>query len=510
MKKSIIWILTIVMAITFGSLLYMQIMYMESMVRMRNEQFDENVKRSLYTVSGYLEKEETLHYLEKDITEIESTFYDSFFPSGSENTDIHYTVESPDGTLTDYTLFSDIDSLYNDASQLKFPSPTQGIGSRYQTMREVIKGQYLYQKGLLNEVILTILRESSSRPVMERADSTMIRNFLTTELNNNGLGLPFEFAVANEKDVDLYKTKQYVSHEDESIYTQVLFPNSQVKYYLKVLFPTKDSYILSSIKFMFPTLVFTAILLIIFVYTIIVAFRQKKLTEMKNDFINNMTHEFKTPISTISLAAQMLNDDSVRKSNSMLQHISQVINDESKRLKFQVEKVLQMSMFDKSQVTLKLTELDANEIISIVVHTFKIKVEKYGGNIQTELNAQNARIMVDEMHFTNVLFNLLDNAVKYMKEDVSPELSIKTINIDDSILQITISDNGIGIKKENLKRIFDKFYRVSTGNLHDVKGFGLGLAYVKKMVEAFKGNIKVESEFGKGTIFVIELPIIKS
>ena len=230
---------------------------------------------------------------------------------------------------------------------------------------------------------------------------------------------------------------------------------------------------------------------------------------MKNDFINNMTHEFKTPISTISLAAQMLNDDTVRKSPTMLQHISTVINDETKRLRFQVEKVLQMSMFDRQKATLKLQEVDAANVISNVVHTYKIKVEKFGGRIDTQLDAEDSIVNVDEMHFTNVIFNLLDNALKYRKDDVPLELKISTRNIQDEKLEITISDNGIGIKKEDLKKIFEKFYRVSTGNRHDVKGFGLGLAYVHKMITELKGEIRVESEVNVGSDFIITLPLIK-
>ncbi|MDE6804933.1 MAG: HAMP domain-containing histidine kinase, partial [Muribaculaceae bacterium] len=221
-------------------------------------------------------------------------------------------------------------------------------------------------------------------------------------------------------------------------------------------------------------------------------------------------HELKTPISTISLAGQMLSDDSVRKSPTTLKHLSQVITDESKRLRFQVEKVLQMSVFDNQSSALKFTVLDANTVIQSVVHTFKIKVEKFGGTITTNLDARNAMVRVDEMHFTNVIFNLLDNAVKYMREETAPMLVISTSDTDNSKLEIRIRDNGIGIKKDDLKRIFDKFYRVSTGNRHDVKGFGLGLAYVKKMVVLFKGTIQVESELGKGSTFIIHLPLYKS
>lgn len=257
-------------------------------------------------------------------------------------------------------------------------------------MQEVIRSQYLYQKGLLNEVILSILRDAGSRPVMERADSTMIRNCLRTELANNGVNVPFVFAVYGVRGNLIYSTDGYKENAKRDIYSIPLFSNSDTYYNLKVEFPTKHSYIFSSVRFIIPTLVMTLILLLIFLYTIILAFRQKKLTEMKTDFINNMTHELKTPISTISLAGQMLSDPSIRKSPSSLQHLSEVITEESKRLRFQVEKVLQMSVFDNTGSALKFTEVDANSIIANVINTFKIKVEKYGGSLTSLLEADNA------------------------------------------------------------------------------------------------------------------------
>lgn len=198
---------------------------------------------------------------------------------------------------------------------------------------------------------------------------------------------------------------------------------------------------------MIPSLIFTFVLLVTFIFTIYIIFRQKKLTEIKNDFINNMTHEFKTPISTISLAAQMLKDPAVGKSPAMFQHISGVINDETKRLRFQVEKVLQMSMFERQKATLKMKEVNANELIAGVVNTFTLKVEKYNGKITSSLDAENPDIFVDEMHFTNVIFNLLDNAVKYKKPEGELLLNIRTWN-ESGKLYISIQDNGIGIKKE--------------------------------------------------------------
>lgn len=509
MKKSTIWVLTVVMALTFLGLLYVQIMYMGNMVRMRDDQFSEGVKRSLYSVSTALEQDETKHYLEEDAAQMESSIYPQYPDSRSGSTSgklgsLNYSVTTPNGLEAKFTLKGDIGN----------GSEVGGIHDRYRSMQEVLKGQYLYQKGLLNEVILRIINQSSNRPIEERADSAVVSEYLRSELDNNGLDLPFEFAVVNRNGNVIYKTNKYnpLTVDRRNVFVQTLFPNDPINKmnYIKVYFPTKKDYIFSSIKFMVPSFVFTFILLIIFIYTITVVFRQKKLTDMKNDFINNMTHEFKTPISTISLAAQMLNDDSVRKSHTMLQHISTVINDETKRLRFQVEKVLQMSLFDRQRSTLKLQDVDANEAITNIVNTFKLKVEKFGGHINYELNAERSVVNVDEMHFTNVIFNLLDNAVKYRREDVPIELTVATNDLAGDKLEITVADNGIGIKKEDLKKIFDKFYRVSTGNRHDVKGFGLGLAYVNKMVHELRGDIRVESELNQGTKFIIILPLTKN
>lgn len=505
MKKSTIWILTILMALTFIGLLFVQIMYMKNMIKMRDDQFSEGVRRSLYAVSGLLEQDETRFYLEEDVDRIEAT---TFFQARKEGITYSFTTQS--GVEGDLTIKGDnekISKLKNDPSN---------VLNHYRSMQEMLKGQYLYQKGLIDEVILNIISQSSNRPIEQRADSTVVRSYLKSELSNNGLDLPFEFAVVNRNGYILYNTGGYVAAEDgardNNMFVQTLFPSDPAnkKNFLKVYFPDKKDYILASIKFMIPSFAFTLILLIIFLYTIILAFRQKKLTEMKNDFINNMTHEFKTPISSISLAAQMLNDDSVRKSPSMMQHISTVINDETKRLRFQVEKVLQMSMFDRQKAALRLQEIDANAAIDNIVHTFKLKVERYGGHITSHLDALDATITVDEMHFTNVIFNLLDNAVKYRRDEVPLELEVTTRDINGDKLQITVADNGIGIRKEDLKKIFDKFYRVSTGNRHDVKGFGLGLAYVHKMINVLGGDIKVESEINVGTKFIITIPLTKN
>ncbi len=511
MKKSTIWLLTVLMVITVIGLLYIQIMYMESMIRMRDDQFSEGVKRSLNVVASLLEQDETKYFLEEDVAEVESSSVYTQYGGAPHLGGVKYSFTTHSGLIGDVTLKADADKIYN------LQNEPSNIASSYNSMREELKGQYLYQKGLIDDVIINIMNKAYDRPIEERVDSTAVRRYLARELENNGLDLPFEFAVVNRSGHVFYASEGFsrqskINSDDNSVFIQSLFhsdPPSK-KNYLKVYFPQKAKYVLSSVKFMIPSFIFTFILLIVFLYTIILAFRQKKLTEMKNDFINNMTHEFKTPISTISLAAQMLNDPSVRKSQPMLQHISGVINDETKRLRFQVEKVLQMSMFDKKKATLRFQEVDANSVIQQVINTFRLKVEKYGGRLSANLDAQDAIINVDEMHFTNVIFNLLDNAVKYRKEDVPLDLKVTTSDAGNDKMQIIISDNGIGIRKEDLRKIFEKFYRVSTGNRHDVKGFGLGLAYVSKMTELMGGNIKVESDLGKGTTFTITMPLLNN
>jgi len=472
------------MVLTFIGLIYVQFLYMSSMVRMRNDQFDENVSRSLYAVSVMLERQEAKHFLDENLAEVED------FTSVT-------TAGSGDGV-----------AMQLGTRPIKVGSGSAGTNK--------LHGQYLYQRDLIDDVILKIMSQSSSRPISQRADSTMVRSLLQGELTNNGIDIPFDFAITNRYHTVIYRTGGFpissakALRQNPDVYSTALFPNDPANRinYLSVFFPTKRNYIFSSIRFMVPSMMFTFIMLLIFMYAIMTAFKQKKINEMKTDFINNMTHELKTPISSISLAGQMLADPAVRKSDTMMKHVTDVINEDTKRLRFLVETVLQMSLYYQQQQVLNLTDVDANKAISSIAHTFKLKVEKYGGKLTTDLSAPNSRVEVDEMHFTNVIFNLLDNAVKYRRKEVPMQLNITTSNPHPNRLRIVIADNGIGIKRDDLSKIFDKFYRVSTGNRHDVKGFGLGLAYVKKMVGDFRGEISVESEPGAGTRFSINLPLL--
>ena len=516
MKKSTIWILGAIMALSFLSLLYLQVSYIEEMVKMRRGQFEENVNRSLVQSVRNLELLETKKYLEADVeaTERAARLSEQFSLHGKVGANNvleqhNYKITAPDGT-TMYSTFEFKSITNRPASVPKVIISTgKNIPQTSKTLQDIIKERYVYQRALLDEVIYNILYTASDKPLKERVNFKQLDHFLKSELLNNGIDIPFHFTVTDRDGKEVYRCSDYV-YDDEKIYSRLLFENDPPAKmgYVNIFFPTMDDYIFSSVKFMIPSIIFTCVLLVTFIFTIYIIFRQKKLTEIKNDFINNMTHEFKTPISTISLAAQMLNDPAVGKSPMMFKHISGVINDETKRLRFQVEKVLQMSMFERQKATLKKKEVDANELIEGVINTFRLKVESCHGALEAELNAANPVVFVDEMHFTNVIFNLLDNAVKYKKSDVDIHLKVKTWN-ESNKLYISIEDNGIGIKKDDVKKIFDKFYRVHTGNRHDVKGFGLGLAYVKKIISDHKGSIKAESELNVGTKFIIVLPLFK-
>ena len=494
MKKSTIWILGIVMGLSFLSLLYLQISYIEKMVKMRNEQFDESVKRGLMAASKEVESAEVARWLREDISEAEKRAWELTEQGQALVQTQRFTVTSPDGSK--YSAM-ELQTITNKPSELPRAMISRKHGAKTipktaRTQIDLMKERYVYQRGLLDEVALQMLYTASSKPIEERINFKNLDQYLKSGLVDNGIDLGYHFKVIDRDGREVYRCSDYVDEGSEYSYSQPLFLNDP-----------------PSVRFMIPSMIFTFVLLITFIFTIYIVFRQKKLTEMKNDFINNMTHEFKTPISTISLAAQMLKDPAVGKSPAMFQHISTVINDETKRLRFQVEKVLQMSMFDKQKATLKMKELDANELITGVINTFTLKVERYNGNIESELNATDPNIFADEMHLTNVIFNLMDNAVKYKRPDADLELKVKTWN-EPGKLMISIQDNGIGIKKENLKKIFEKFYRVHTGNLHDVKGFGLGLSYVKKIITDHKGTIRAESELNVGTKFIIALPLLKN
>ena len=493
------------MGLSFASLLLLQMRYIEEIISTRREHFEESVSRSLYETAHQLELSEAKRYLEQGSEALNgiATATDSVFVS----TDSSVIQRTHQVTAKDGSVFTSRETTAStNLSDKYFTKKMAGNSDRQRSLQEIMAMRYATEKNLVEEVIYSILYTASDRPLAERIDFSELDQELKVQLSNNGIDIPYHFSVSTSNGQNIYQCADYESTGSENTFTETLFKNDPVQRsgILKVHFPAFSKYVWRSLWFMIPSLIFTLILLITFIVTLVLVFRQKKLSELKNDFINNMTHEFKTPISSISLAAQMLGDDSIKQTPALMERLTTTIIDETKRLRFQVEKVLQLSMYANQQANLHMKEVDMNELIAGVSHTFALKVEKNGGKIITNLNAEDPVVCVDDMHFTNVIFNLMDNAVKYRRKDADLELNVETWN-EPGLLCISIKDNGIGIKKEDLKRIFEKFYRVHTGNLHDVKGFGLGLAYVHKIVKDHKGTIVAESEPGIGTKFIIKL-----
>lgn len=256
-------------------------------------------------------------------------------------------------------------------------------------------------------------------------------------------------------------------------------------------------------------ILFTLVILAAFYLTFITMLRQKKLAKIKNDFINNMTHEFKTPIATISLAVDAMRNDKVISNKEKLGYFSGIIKEENQRMNRQVETILKASQLERQEVELALKPFHVHELIKDVADNFRLQLEDKKGRIDLSLHASNDLMDVDEVHFSNLINNLLDNAIKYCKENVPPVVKVFTQSNAKKLI-LKVEDNGIGMNRETVKKIFERFYRAHTGNLHNVKGFGLGLSYVKTMVEAHAGEIKVESTLGKGSIFTVEFPLTKS
>jgi len=358
--------------------------------------------------------------------------------------------------------------------------------------------------------------------------STIAHNFSLQEVGtiinkefekNNIRDLNFEFAVTTTSMIgdDLQSKNFYAAYSDTINNRSFIFPLSSgstsfasglaPQELLVVVVPHVKNLVWKQMVWMLiGAVVFTVIIFAAFFITIRALLRQKKLSEIKTDFINNMTHEFKTPIATISLAVDALKNEKVINDKSKMEYFSAIIKDENKRMNKQVETILEAALMEKQEVRLNLVPLHAHDLIMSAINNIQLPVKEKNGTLETDFKATYDLVLADDVHFTNIINNLLDNAVKYSKDDLKIKITTSNFN---SHFRIKIEDNGIGMNKETLSRVFEKFYRAHTGNIHNIKGFGLGLSYVKSIVDAHHGKIKAESTPGKGSCFTLDFSVIK-
>jgi two-component system phosphate regulon sensor histidine kinase PhoR len=379
---------------------------------------------------------------------------------------------------------------------------------RADEMDAIALNRFMQKSLLAQEALQNMMNRFYNLPVENRIDPQILDSLLGSELENRGIKTAYEYGIfsPSRNTMPIQKTGKYPRELLNKGYHYTLFPSDMVANpnYLMVYFPYERKFLITQLwRTLTISIVLILTIILSFSYTIFTIFRQKKLSEMKNDFINNMTHEFKTPISTISLACEALKDKDIQKTKGVSNTYINMIDEENNRLKSMAERILQSAKLERDNIALNKEEVDVHEIIRESIKNIQLQVEKKAGQVIMELNAERHIFQADKVHFTNIIFNLLDNANKY--SPVTPQLKITTENSYSGII-ISIEDNGIGISKTDKNKVFDKLYRVPTGNIHNVKGFGLGLSYVKAIVEAHGGKIGLESELNKGTKFIITLP----
>lgn len=487
MRKKHIIILGVVLGLALLGLIFTQASYFNTAFKLKKAQFDYSVNKSLNEVVSKLEdKHLSIHKAQKK---------SSIVITGSNSLPV---------ILDSITSGSvSIGGVYLDDGESKSTFSNEEKQGLKSSINKLTKTLHIRVSGkAFRNIFNANEKHFSVKDFMSQFD---LKKMIGNALADNGVNIDFEYAVKEGEKFVILSEKFFNQDAEYTYKRRLLWEDSENISSLYLIFPGHTDNNLQSLKLLLPSLIITLILVFCFIFSILIIVRQKQLSAVKNDFINNMTHEFKTPIATISLAGQMIKDGVVGGDGTSLKHMAGIITDESKRLTYQVEKVLQTALFTETRMKLKQKSISMNKLIEALSDKFKLRINDKSGHLYTHFDAQHDEIYADEVHITNVISNLLDNAIKYCKD--APEISIYTRNQSDKLL-ISVVDNGIGIASKDQKLIFERFFRVSTGNLHDVKGFGLGLSYVKKIVDAHGGKIEVESTEGKGSRFDIILPLI--
>lgn len=517
MKKTYITALIVLISVSLVGLVAIQIYWIKNAIALRDTQFARNVKMAIADFNHELELAEANERIRKhefgqrllsqfdSISALQKS--EKYVVAQEFNDGDSTVVYSEDGLFqfkfnkrtssTRFSDFGDYDPAFGNVPEAldKTSSPRFFSDEQTALVAELFSGILLMEVG----------GEFVNNYTADNLDSLLERSLVEI----GGVNADFHFGV-----FDRFDNAEIIGFEDKDFSSDIiakgyrtrLFPadNVQNPRYLRIWFPNQDSYLLKTLwPLLFSSAVFMLTVILAFGFTISTILRQKKVSEIKNDFINNMTHELKTPISTISLACEALADPVMSRSQARVGHYVSMIRDENKRLGVLVENVLRSAVLDRKEISLERDSVDMHQVIITAIHNIELQAQQKGGKIGTELSANQAVIKGDKIHLTNVIYNLLDNAIKYSNENPDIKVSSST---EDSTVIIQVIDNGIGIKKDDQQRIFDKLYRVSTGNVHNIKGFGLGLSYVKMIIEKHHGTVSVQSDFGKGSIFTIQLP----
>jgi two-component system, OmpR family, phosphate regulon sensor histidine kinase PhoR len=480
MSRYVIWIVSVSMGLAMAALIFVQAYWIKNAWLVKEEQFDQLISRSMIDISREVEQREATKLIMHQADPLST---DTGF----------FALPRPD--LARRNIRAPAPASSESQGGLKIEH------DRKPQMNEWLKNRREYVDRIIASMFLV------SPDIEKRISENELVEVIKKVFNENGVVPRFEYAVIRFNNEMAFSSPSYNPAAEAEFFKVQLFPEDVFvnSNFLVVYFPDKKNFVFKSLSYLaISSFLLSLAIVVSFAITIVIVFRQKRLSEIRNDFVSNMTHELKTPISTISLASQMLADKSIPTGIKNMEQISKIISEECRRLGNQVEKVLQTAVFDKGKLRLRMNEVDMHEIISGVMENFSIQIKSRNGKIFTSLLAENFNLQADQVHITNVLSNLLDNAIKYC--NLSPEIRIGTENRGDFLL-ISVNDNGIGISKADQKRVFEKFYRVPTGNVHTVKGFGLGLSYVKMIMEEHHGYVEVESELYKGSTFKLYLPL---
>lgn len=516
MSKRILWILTIALSLTLLGLVYIQVSWVENAISLKDKQFQQLVNNTLTDVSRQLESYYTNRRLNAILRErlspVSGIEWEAELDEEPPEVIIDATgeVPPPPAAMEDNHLEEFVELIGDTLIVIRRQGEQSADTINFSEFSSMATRKKLEQSMKESQVLVNTLMKKmllENVPFSERVEQEKLEEVLSRNLVDRGINLDYEYTVLRDNNKEVYSSDHFDTSTDHYYFRTALMKNElqDKETYLYVYFPGQKMLVRGSLGFLgTSSLVLTLLMLVLFTFALYVIFRQKKLSDIKNDFVNNMTHELKTPISTISLASQMLSDHSIPDEKKNLGHISRIIQTESKRLGYQVERVLQMAVLDQGHLVLKKEPISMHEIITTVIQNFRLQVESKQGSLEVVDESTEDMVEGDKVHLMNVVTNLVDNAVKYSREQ--PEIRVKMQTLNGSF-RFSVKDNGIGISKDDQKKVFDRFYRVSTGNVHDVKGFGLGLSYVKLIVEQHGGKIRLSSELNKGTTFVITIPL---